>query len=88
MNAQETKELNEIIMYENDDNSLQIEVRSDGDTVWLSQAQLVELYNGSKANISEHIKHIYKENELDRSSTVRKFRTVRAEGNRDVMREI
>ena len=50
-------------------------------------AQLVELYQSSKANISEHIKHIFEEGELDESSTVRNFRTVQKEGNRQVARE-
>lgn len=48
----------------------------EGETVWLTQAQLVELYQSSKSNVSEHIKHIYEEGELEKSSTVRNFRTV------------
>ena len=66
---------NQIIIYEGDDGNSRIEVRLDSETVWLTQAQLVELFNSSKANISEHIKHIFEENELDRDSVVRKFRT-------------
>ena len=63
-------------------------MKFENETVWLSQSQMVELFDSSKANISEHIKHIYDEDELDVESTVRKFRTVRAEGNRQVAREV
>ena len=48
----------------------------------LDEAQLVQLFDSSKANVSEHIKHIYEDGELDTGSTVRKFRTVQAEGRR------
>ena len=50
------------------------------DTVWLTQAQLCELYQTSKSNISEHIKHIFEEGELDEISVVRKFRTTASDG--------
>src|SRR3990167_818933 len=66
---------NQIIIYEGDDGMSHIEVRFEGETVWLTQAQLVELFESSKANISEHIKHIFEENELDQDSVVRNFRT-------------
>ncbi|MGN6802131.1 MAG: virulence RhuM family protein [Ginsengibacter sp.] len=56
--------------------------------MWLSQAELVELFISSKANISEHLKNIFKSGELDSRATVRKFRTVRREGNREVTRNI
>ena len=65
-----------------------IEVRMQGETVWLSQAQLVELYHSSKANVSDHIKNIFAEGELSSETTVRKIRTVQKEGNRDVSRHI
>ena len=77
----------EIIIYQADDGETKIDVRFEEETVWLTQAQLVELYQSSKANISEHIKHIFEEGELDESSTVRNFRTVQKEGNRQVARE-
>ncbi len=83
------KELqNQIIIYEGDDGESHIEVRFEGETVWLTQAQLVDLYQSSKANISEHIKNIYSEKELTPEATVRKFRTVQKEGNREVSRDI
>ena len=77
----------ELVIYQvNDD--VKIEVILNDDTVWLSQSQIVQLFQSSKANISEHIKGIYQQNELDRDSTVRNFRTVRVEGNREVFRNI
>jgi len=79
---------NQIIIYEGDDGESRIEVRFKGETAWLTQAQLVELFQSSKANISEHIKNIYAEKELTPKATVRKFRTVQKEGGREVSRDI
>jgi hypothetical protein len=69
----------QIIIYQAEDGETSIDVRLEGETVWLTQSQLVELYQSSKANVSEHMKNIYDEGELDRKSTVRKFRTVQIE---------
>ena len=80
--------LGEIIVYQSEDGLTHVDVRFEGDTVWLTQAQLIDLYHSSKSNISEHIKHIYEDGELTEEATVRKFRTVRNEGNRQVSREI
>ena len=79
---------NEIVIYQSNELTSQIEVRIEEDTIWLTQNQIVELFDSSKANISEHIKHIFETGELDDVSTVRKFRTVRREGKRDVTREL
>lgn len=79
---------NQIVIYKGEDGQSRLEVKFQGETVWLTQAQLVDLFQSSKANISEHIKNIFLEGELDSDSTVRKFRTVQKEGNRDVMREV
>jgi len=79
---------NQIIIYEGDDGESRVEVRFEGETAWLTQAQLVELFQSSKANISEHIKNIYTEKELLPQATVRKFRTVQKEGEREVSRDI
>lgn len=79
---------NEVIIYKGDDGESRIEVKLDGETVWLTQAQMVELFESSKANISEHIKNIYTEGELSEKATVRKFRIVQKEGKREVSREI
>lgn len=77
----------EIILYQPDE-AVKLEVRLENETVWLTQAQLVELFQSSKANISEHIKNIYEQGELEENSTVRDFRTVRQEGKRQVVRNI
>ena len=78
----------EIIVYQAADGLTRVDVRFEGDTVWLTQAQLVDLYHSSKANISEHIKHILEEGELEKDRVVRKFRTVQMEASRQVSREI
>ena len=78
----------ELLLYQDEKGSTQIEVRLENENVWLTQAQLVTLYQSSKANVSEHIKHIFEEGELEEMSTVRKFRTVQKEGSREVTREV
>lgn len=77
-----------ILIYQTEDGKTKIETRLENETVWLTQAQLCELFQKSKSTISEHIKHIFEEGELEELSTVRKFRTVQKEGNKDVEREI
>lgn len=83
----ESMQYNEIIIYQPDE-TLALDVRVEDESVWLTQAQIVNLFNSSKANISEHLKHIFTSGELTKEATVRKFRTVRQEGNRRVNREI
>ena len=75
-----TDEYGEILIYQTDDGQTNIEVKIEDDTVWLTQQQLTELYQCSKSNISEHIKHIFEEGELDKDSVVRKFRTTADDG--------
>ena len=70
----------EIIIYQTEDGNTKIDVKFQNETVWLTQAQLCELYQTSKSNISEHIKHIFEEEELEEDSVVRKFRTTGADG--------
>ena len=70
----------DIVIYQTQDGLTQINVKFEDETVWLTQAQLVELYQTSKSNISEHIKHIFEEGELDEISVVRNFRTTAADG--------
>ena len=77
-----------ILIYQTQDGITKIQVQLTDHTVWLTQADMVELFQTSKSNISEHIKHIYEEGELEAEATVRKFRTVRTEGNRQVGREL
>jgi hypothetical protein len=78
--------MNEIFIYENEDNLVQVEVRFEDETVWLTQPQIVALFGSSKANISEHIRNIVDSGELDTESTVRKFRTVQTGGGRSIER--
>ncbi|MDE7266698.1 MAG: virulence RhuM family protein [Lachnospiraceae bacterium] len=78
----------EIVIYQTEDGETKIDVRFVDETVWLTQAQLCELYQTSKSNISEHIKNIYEEGELSEEATVRKFRTAQIEGKRTVTRNI
>jgi len=73
-------EYGKILIYNTPNGGTKIEVKFYEDTVWLSQEQLVTLYQSSKSNISEHIKHILEENELEENSTVRNFRTVANNG--------
>ena len=70
----------EIIIYQNKENNVSLNVRLDEENVWLTQANMVELYQSSKSNVSEHIKHIFEEGELDENSVVRKFRTTASDG--------
>ena len=70
----------EILIYQSENGVTKIDVKIVDDTVWLTQAQLCELYQTSKSNVSEHIKHIFEEGELDQSSVVRKFRTTGTDG--------
>lgn len=70
----------EILIYQTEDGQTKIDVRMENDTVWLSLNQMVELFNSSKSNISEHIKHIFEEGELEENSVVRKFRTTASDG--------
>ena len=77
-----------IIIYQSEDGQTHIEVQMDEDTVWLSQQQMADLYQTSRTNVVEHIKHIYEDGELVEESTCRKIRQVRQEGARMVEREI
>lgn len=78
----------DIVIYQTEDGGTKIDVRFEGETVWLTQQQMAELFGSSRTNIVEHIQHIYEEGELDEASTCRKFRQVRDEGGRQVSREI
>lgn len=78
----------EILIYQSENGVTKIDVTFRDETVWLSQQQMAELFQTSRTNVVEHIKHIYEEGELDEKSTCRKFRQVRKEGNREVSREL
>ena len=73
-------EKNKIIIYTDDSGLTKIDVKLEDETLWLTQAQMCALYQTSKSNVSEHIKHIFNEGELQESSVVRKFRTTAADG--------
>lgn len=77
-----------IIIYQSEDGQTHIEVRVEEETLWLSQQQMAELFQTSRTNVVEHIKHIYEEGELQEDTTCRKFRQVQTEGKRQVNREI
>ncbi|MCR5620461.1 MAG: virulence RhuM family protein [Treponema sp.] len=77
-----------IAIYQSQDGSTRIDVKFEDETVWLSQQQMATLYQTSRTNIVEHIKHIYEEGELEESATCRNFRQVQTEGKRQVSREI
>lgn len=80
MNNKIKNDNGEIQIYNTEDGKTKIDVRFVDETVWLNQSQLCELYQTSKANVSEHIKHIFEEEELDEKSVVRKFRTTAQDG--------
>ena len=82
------KEENKIILYQDENEITRVSVRFADEDLWLTQAQLVEIYQTSKSNVSEHIKHIFEDGELAKEATVRKFRTVQIEGSRKVEREV
>jgi hypothetical protein len=70
----------EVIIYQREDGAPALEVRVEGETVWATQAQLVDLFQSSKSNISEHIKNVFEEGELHEDEVVRKFRTTASDG--------
>lgn len=78
----------DIVIYKTQDGLTKINVKFEDETVWLSQQQMALLFQTSRTNIVEHIKHIYEEGELEQLSTCRNFRQVQTEGNRKVEREI
>ena len=82
------KQENQIVIYQTDDGQTQIDVRLENDTVWLTQAQMVDLFQTTKQNVSLHLANVYKEKELDQGSTVKEYLTVRQEGERTVTRAV
>ena len=80
--------MNAIELYKSSNGETQIEVRFENETVWLSLNQISELFGRDKSVISRHLKNIYKESELNYSSTVAKNATVQTEGKRNITREI
>jgi hypothetical protein len=78
----------EVVLYQTDDGRTRIECRFEGDTIWLTQAQLAELFETSVPNINIHLKAVYEEGELDEGATIKSYLIVRAEGKRSVSRQV
>ena len=78
----------EFLFYQTDDGQTRIQVRLEGETVWLSQRVMADLFQKDVRTISEHIRNVYEEGELQEAATLRKFRTVQTEGSRQVEREV
>ena len=82
------KEDQKIVIYQTEDGQTQIDVRLENDTVWLTQAQMVELFQTTKQNVSLHLNNLYKEGELEKEGTVKEYLTVQQEGRRKVSRRV
>jgi len=78
----------EIILYQTEDGGTRIQCRFENETLWLPQVLIAELFQVAVPTVNEHLKGIYDEGELSAGATIRKFRIVRLEGNRQVTREI
>src|SRR5947199_4596670 len=78
----------EIILYSTEDGRARVECRFAGETVWLTQALMAELFDISVPTVNEHLHNIFEEAELDPEATIRKFRIARREGTREVTRLI
>ncbi len=79
---------NKIVIYQTEDGKTQLDVKLENETVWLTQAQMTELFQTTKQNISLHINNIFKEGELDSNATVKKYLTVQKEGQRTIRRKV
>ena len=79
-------EENKIVMYQTEDGQTQIDVRLENETVWLTQAQMAELFERTPQNITMHIRNAYNEGELEKESTCKEYLQVQTEGKRKVKR--
>ena len=79
---------NQIVIYQSEDGQTQVDVRLENETVWLTQAQMVELFQTTKQNVSLHVGNVFKEGELEQESTVKEYLTVQNEGERKVSRKV
>ena len=79
---------NKIVIYQAEDGKTQLDVKLENETVWLTQAQMTELFQTTKQNISLHINNIFKEGELNSKATVKEYLTVQHEGKRTVRRKV
>ena len=78
----------EIIIYQTEDGETKIDVVMEDETVWLAQAQMAELFQTTKQNISLHLNNAFSEGEIEEVATVKEYLTVQTEGNRDVKRKV
>ena len=78
----------EMVVYVGDNGKLQVQARLQDENVWLTQVQLVQVFQTTRQNIGQHIKNIYEEKELDPSATIKKFFIVQTEGDREVSGKI
>jgi len=88
MSFQENMPKGEILLYQTEDGGTRIDVRLQDETVWLTQAQMAELFQTTKQNISLHVKNVFEEGELEQKATVKDSLTVQKEGSRQVSREV
>ncbi len=79
---------NQIIIYQTEDGQTQVDVRLENETVWLTQAQMVELFQTTKQNVSLHVGNVFKEGELEQEATVKEYLTVQKEGEGNVSRKV
>ena len=86
--SKELANTGKILIYQNEKGDTKIDVYFAEDTIWMTQKAMCELYQVAKSSISEHIKHIYSDGELDEKATVRNFRTVQTEKDREVNRSL
>jgi len=84
---QSLEQTGEVVMYQPDE-TIRLEVRMDHETVWLTQAQMVELFQTTKQNVSLHVGNVFREGELNKEGTVKEYLTVQTEGNRNVIRKV
>ena len=85
--SNEIENTGKILIYQNEKGDTKIDVYFEDETIWMTQKSMTQLYQVAKSSISEHIRNIYQDGELEEAATVRKFRTVQTEGNREVTRE-
>ncbi|MBE0499348.1 MAG: virulence RhuM family protein [Campylobacterales bacterium] len=80
--------MSDILIYQNENGNIKVDVRFEDGSLWLSQAQICDVFGKAKSTISEHVKAIFDEGELNPNATVRNYRTVQMEGNREVSRDV
>jgi len=81
-------ELSEFLLYTAPDGAIKIVIFFQNESVWLTQQKIADLFGVSKSTVSEHVKNIFENAELEKEATVRNFRTVQQEGNREVARNL